>query len=133
MVFYRQKKASDLVNGINETLDFEKKSGKNVFTDEIVKFSPLLKSQLVNYAVYLGDQKKYKESSEVLYSVYKLDNKDPEKLYYAANYAINGEDYNAALKYYQELKAIKYSGEGTVFFALNKEKNKEESLMAFNS
>ena len=122
------KKVSDLVNGINETLDFEKKSGKNVFTDEIVKFSPLLKSQLVNYAVYLGDQKKYKESSEVLYSVYKLDSKDPEKLYYAANYAINGEDYNAALKYYQELKAIKYSGEGTVYFALNKEKNKEESF-----
>ena len=122
------KKVADLVNGINETLDFEKKSGKNVFTDEIVKFSPLLKSQLVNYAVYLGDQKKYKESSEVLYSVYKLDSKDPEKLYYAANYAINGEDYNAALKYYQELKAIKYSGEGTVFFALNKEKNKEESF-----
>ena len=122
------KKVAELVNGINETLDFEKKSGKNVFTDEIVKFSPLLKSQLVNYAVYLGDQKKYKESSEVLYSVYKLDSKDPEKLYYAANYAINGEDYNAALKYYQELKAIKYSGEGTVFFALNKEKNKEESF-----
>ena len=122
------KKVTDLVNGLNETLDFEKKSGKSVFTDEIVKFSPQLKAQLVNYAVYLGDQKKYKESSDVLYSVYKLDNKDPEKLYYAANYAINGEDFTAALKYYQELKAIKYSGEGTVYYAMNKEKNREESF-----
>lgn len=122
------KKVNDLVEGINETLDFEKKSGKNNFTDEIIKFSPQLKGRLVNYAVYLGDQKRYKESSEVLYSVYKLDNKDPEKLYYAANYAINGEDFNAALKYYQELKAIKYSGEGTVYYAMNKEKSKEESF-----
>ena len=122
------KKVIALVDGLNETLDFEKKLGKKTFTDEIVKFTPQLKSLLVNYAVFLGDQKKYKESSEVLYSVYKLDSKDAEKLYYAANYAINGEDFDASLKYYQELKAIKYSGEGTVFFALNKEKNKEESF-----
>ena len=122
------KKVITLVDGLNETLDFEKKLGKKTFTDEIVKFTPQLKSLLVNYAVFLGDQKKYKESSEVLYSVYKLDTKDAEKLYYAANYAINGEDFDASLKYYQELKAIKYSGEGTVFFALNKEKNKEESF-----
>ena len=122
------KKVITLVDGLNETLDFEKKLGKKTFTDEIVKFTPQLKSLLVNYAVFLGDQKKYKESSEVLYSVYKLDSKDAEKLYYAANYAINGEDFDASLKYYQELKAIKYSGEGTLFFALNKEKNKEESF-----
>ena len=122
------KKVIDLVSGLNETLDFEKKSGKIVFTDEIVKFTPQLKAQLINYAVYLGDQKKYKESSDVLYSVYQLDTKDPEKLYYAANYAVNGEDFNAALKYYQELKAIKYSGEGTVYYAVNKEKNREESF-----
>lgn len=122
------KKVSALVDGLNETLDFEKKMGKKTFTDDIIKFTPQLKALLVNYAVFLGDQKKYKESSEVLYSVYKLDTKDPEKLYYAANYAITGEDFDASLKYYQELKAIKYSGEGTVFFALNKEKNKEESF-----
>ena len=122
------KKVSALVDGLNETLDFEKKMGKKTFTDDIIKFTPQLKALLVNYAVFLGDQKKYKESSEVLYSVYKLDTKDPEKLYYAANYAITGEDFDASLKYYQELKAIKYSGEGTVFFALNKAKNKEESF-----
>ena len=122
------KKVIALVDGLNETLDFEKKLGKKTFTDEIVKFTPQLKALLVNYAVFLGDQKKYKESSVVLYSVYKLDSKDAEKLYYAANYAINGEDFDASLKYYQELKAIKYSGEGTLFFALNKEKNKEESF-----
>lgn len=122
------KKVNDLVDGIVGMLDFEKKSGKKNFTDEITKFSPQLKATLVNYAVYLGDQKKYKESSDVLYAVYKLDEKDPEKLYYAANYAINGADYDAALKYYQELKAIKYSGEGTVFYAMNKDKGKEESF-----
>ena len=125
---FSTKNAEEMVNGINQTLEFEKKSGKIVFTEEIAKFLPQIKGRLINYAIYLGDQKNYKESSEVLYSIYKLDTKDAEKLYFAANYAINGSDFDAALKYYQELKQIKYSGEGTVFFAMNKEKAKEESF-----
>ena len=37
--------------------------------------------------------------------------KDQEKLYYAASYAVNGQDYDLALKHYEELKNLNYSGE----------------------
>ena len=75
------KKVIDFTAGIVQTLDFEKKAGRKIFTDEISVFIPQLKPLFVNYEVALGDQKKFKESSQVLYCVYKLDLKDPEKLY----------------------------------------------------
>jgi tetratricopeptide (TPR) repeat protein len=116
----------ELVNGLNATLDFEKKSGKKVYTDEINKtiatFSPLL----VNAAVGYADAKKNKEASDLLYAIYLLDKKDGEKLYYAASYALNAQDYDAALKYYNELKNTNYTGEKTLYFAMNKEKKQEE-------
>ena len=116
----------NLANGINETLEYEKKSGKKVFTEDLVKQIQEMKPMLTNVAVGLGDAKKYKESAEVLYSLYKLDKKDVEKLYYAANYAVNGQDYENALKYYQELKSLNYSGEKTNYIATSKANNNED-------
>lgn len=119
MKFVNAKSISDLATGLNATLDFEKKTGKKVYTDDINETIASFKPEMMNYAVALGNQKKYKESSEVLYSIYQLDKKDQENLYYAAGYAVNGEDYESALKYYKELKTINYSGEKIVYTAKN--------------
>ena len=124
------KTISDLAAGLNATLDYEKKTGKKIYTDDINETITSFKPDLVNMAVALGNAKKYKESSEILYSIYQLDKKDIEKLYYAAGYAVNGEDFDAALDYYSQLKAVNYSGEGTTYLAVNKTTKKEET---FNS
>ena len=124
------KTISDLAAGLNATLDYEKKTGKKIYTDDINETITSFKPDLVNMAVALGNAKKYKESSEILYSIYQLDKKDIEKLYYAAGYAVNGEDFDAALDYYSQLKAVNYSGEGTTYMAVNKTTKKEET---FNS
>jgi hypothetical protein len=92
------KTISDFEKGLNATLDYEKKTGKKIYTDDIIETIGSFKSQFLNYAIALGNQKKYKESAEVLYSIYLLDKKDQENLYYAANYAVNGQDYDNALK-----------------------------------
>ena len=63
-----------------------------------------------------------------MYAVYLLDKKDQDKLFYAATYAVNGLDYDKALDYYSQLKALNYSGEGTVYWAINKTTKKEESF-----
>jgi len=118
---------SELEKGLNATLDFEKKSGKKIYTDDINETITSYKPTLLNYAVALGNIKKYKESANVLYSIYMLDKKDQENLYYAANYAVNGQDYESALAYYRELKAINYTGEGTVYYAKNKATEAEEN------
>ena len=118
------KAISEITTTYKSVLDYEKKSGTLLFTDKIKKDVVELKPRLLNAAIGLADQKKYKESSDVLYSIYLLDTKDAEKLFYAANYALNANDLDTALKYFQELKTIKYSGEATVLYAKNKESKK---------
>ena len=115
-----------LAEGLGETVDYEKKSGKKLLMDNIVKDIAKFKPILVNQAIAMGDSKKYKESSLLLYSIYQMDKTDTEKLYYAANYAVNAQEYDSALKYYEELKKVKYSGEKTNFYAHNKANGQEE-------
>jgi tetratricopeptide (TPR) repeat protein len=125
--FVSPKSITELAQGLNATLDFEKKSGKKIQTDDIIETIASFKPEMLNYAIALGNQKKYKESAEVLYAIYQLDKKDKEVLYYAANYAVNGQDYDAALKYYTELKSIGYTGEGTMYYAKNKATGVDEN------
>jgi tetratricopeptide (TPR) repeat protein len=124
------KTVTEIQKGLTATLDYEKKTGKKVYTDDINTKVAIYKPELINLAITLGEAKKYKEASEILYSIYLLDQKDQEKLYFAAGYAYNGLDYDNSLKYYTELKGLNYTGEGTIFWATNKASNKEE---VFNS
>lgn len=117
---------SELATGLNATLDYEKKSGKKLYTDDIKETITTSKSQLVNVAYALGKSQKDKEAASIFYSIYQLDTKDADNLFYAASFAVNGKDYDNALKYYLELKKINYSGEGTMFYATNKSNKQEE-------
>jgi tetratricopeptide (TPR) repeat protein len=124
--FLNAQKIGDLAKSMTSVIDFEKQSGKQVFTKKIAEDVAYLKPKLLNYAVALGEKEQFKDASSVLKSIYEMDKKDPEKLYYAANYAINAKDYDTALADYQELKALNYTGEGTVLYATNKTTKKEE-------
>lgn len=128
MAAYNPKAITDLANGLNATIEYEKKTGKKIYTDDINETINSYKPQFVNYAVKLGDNKKFNEASEILYAVYSLDKKNQEMLYYAASYAVNAQDYDKALDYYTQLKTLNYSGEGTVYWATNKASGKEETF-----
>lgn len=119
---------NQLVSNLNATLDYEKKSGKQVYTKKIEETVISFKPMLVNFAVAQANESKFKEAAVILHSIYELDKKDVEKLYYAASYAVNSKDYVLALKYYQELKDLNYTGEGMAYYATNKESQKEESF-----
>lgn len=131
--FVSPKSITELALGLNATLDYEKKSGKKIQTEDINETIASFKPEMLNYAIALGNQKKHKESAEVLYAIYQLDKKDQEVLYYAANYAVNGQDYDSALKYYNELKSIGYTGEGTMYYAKNKATGTEENFTSKDS
>lgn len=122
------KVVSEVEKGLNATLDYEKKVGKKVYTDDILAKIALFKPELLNAAIALGEAKQYKESAGLLYSIYQLDKKDVDMLFYAAGYSVNGEDYDKAIEYYNELKRLNYSGESTNYYAINKEKKIEESF-----
>lgn len=119
---------SELANVYSDIKDYEKKLGKKTFTDEInIEFAQT-KPILLNLAIDLGNKKKYKEGASILHSLYKMDNTDLDQLFYAASYSVNGEDYDNALKYYDELIRLKYTGEGTIYHAFSKATKEEESF-----
>ena len=128
--YLNAKNIGEIVAGRNALLAFERKEGIATLSKGINENAVALKALFVNYAVALNDKQQYKDASLILKSVYELDPKDPEKLYYAANFALNAKDYNLALSEYQELKKINFTGESTTFSAINKETKKAEQ---FNS
>lgn len=73
---------------------------------------------LQQYLAGLDTAKNYKDASRLVYVLYQLGG-DQDQLFNAATYAVAAEDYDSALKYYNELKAIKYSGEGISYVAKN--------------
>ena len=118
------------IKAFKEVVSIEKASGKLKFSEPATASLLTIKNKLINSAIEEGTNKNYALAASKLYTAYELDTADLEKLYYAANYAVNAKDYDAALRYYQELKAKKFTGEGESYFAVNKESKKEES---FNS
>ena len=117
---------NQLVSNLTATLAYEKKTGKQFYTKKIEETINSFKPMLVNYAVALADESKFKEASIVLASIYDLDKTDIEKLYFAANYAVNAKEYEKALQYYQVLKTLNYSGEGTSYYGKNILTDKED-------
>jgi len=101
------KNLSSAAKAYQQVLAVEKASGKSKYTEEAAKSLSDIKNQLINSAVDEGTKKNYKVASDLLYQVYELDKTDLEKLYYAANYAVNAQDYDKALAQYDELKKTK--------------------------
>lgn len=124
------KAIADLAAGLNATLDYEKKTGKKVYTDDINETITSFKPQLIDFAMELGKMNKNKEAADILYSVYTLDKKDVDLLFYAASYSVNANDYDKALEYYDALKKMNYSGEGTIYYAYNNTTKAEENFGA---
>ena len=109
-----------------KVIDIEKASGKSKYTADAQAAIVEVKNQLINGAIEQGTKKNYKPASEMLYAAYELDKTDVEKLYYAASYAINGQDYDTALSYYQELKKLNYTGAGSGYYAKSEVSGQEE-------
>lgn len=130
MQFFNPEKIHQIALAYSAVRDYEQKAGKSLYTKDIDQNVAFFGPTLLNYAVSMGQQKKYSEGAKVLYDIYLMDKKNVDNLYYAASYAVNGQDYDTALKYYDELKALKYSGEGTQYLATSIVSGKEEP---FNS
>ena len=113
------EKVNQLGEAYANIIEFEKKSGKQVYTKDIQETVGTISPTILNYAITLGNQKKYAEGAQLLHSVYLMDKTNVDNLYFAASYAVNAQDYDTAITYYEELKALKYSGEGTSYVATN--------------
>lgn len=109
-----------------QLIKYESESGKFKYTLQANVALRDLKSKFIASAMEDYSGGKFKESASKNYKAYLYDKKDTTCLYNAAAAALNAKDYDSAIKYYEELKNINYSGKGKWYFAINKKSKQEE-------
>jgi tetratricopeptide (TPR) repeat protein len=107
-------------------VDAEKTSGKSKYTSDAAKSIIEIKYKLINSAIADSKVDKHSDSAKKLYDAYLLDKKDTLNLYYAASTYVNAKEYDVALKLYQDLKQMNYSGKGANYLAINKLTGEED-------
>ncbi len=85
-------------------------------------------NSLVQSAIKDQNAENFKGAAEKLLTGYNLNPKDTLYLYFAAANAINAKDYNAALKHYETLRDLGYTGIETEYVATNKETGEVEVM-----
>ncbi|MFV8370023.1 tetratricopeptide repeat protein [Flavobacterium sp. LB2R40] len=109
-----------------DLIAIEKTSGKVKFSTQAATSITDIKFKLINAAIADSKVDKQADSAKKLYDAYLLDKKDTINLYYAASTYVNAKEYDTALKLYDDLKILNYSGIGTSYFAVNKLTNEED-------
>ena len=118
----------EAASAYQKVIAMEEKSGKNKYTPIAQEGLTTIKNDLINGAVEDEKSKNYKAGAEKLYKGYQLSPIDTVYLYFAANYAVNGGDYEDALKYYNELQEVGYDGSAVVYKATNIESGESETM-----
>ncbi len=115
------------ISSYKKLIEFEANTKKR-YTDDAKEALQAMTADLVNSAVDDNKQKKFDAAAKKLYLSYTLSKKDTMYLYYAAASAVNGGDYESALKYYTELKDLGYDGSETTYTAVNVETGEREAM-----
>lgn len=84
-------------------------------------------SSLVNGAVDDQNTQQFSNAASKLEKAYNYSKKDTVYLYYAASNAVNGKDFDTALRNYNKLKDLNYSGSELKYYAINAESGVEEA------
>jgi len=120
------KNLSAAASAYKNLMEVEKASGKSKYTAEAQAALDQVKASMINSAKTDGDNKNYKAAAATLYQLYDLDKTNLDNLYFSAIYYLNGQDYDTALNYFQDLKKQNYSGEGTNYYAKSAINDQEE-------
>lgn len=113
-----------------ELIKAENEGGKYKFTLQANTALKEMKSKLVNGAVDDFKIGKYKESAEKSYKVYLFDKRDTLNLFNAAAASMTAKDYDSAIKFYEELKRINYSGKRIIYHATYKKTKEEDAFVS---
>lgn len=114
------KNLSKAILAFSDLILVESESNINKFSSEAVKSLRQIKDNLLLGANEDQANSNFSESSSKFYQAYLIDTKDTLQLYNAAMSYKETDDIDAALKCFEELKTIKYSGNISFFIAYNK-------------
>ncbi len=107
------------IESFNKVRSLEAAGSKTKYGAEIDQRMVAMTADVVNAAVTDNANENYKAAADKLYLAYTLSPQDTSYLYYAAGSSVTGGLYEDALKYYNDLKTLKYDGGGTVYKATN--------------
>lgn len=113
---------------INETLEYEKKSGKSIYTDNINATISKYIPQIEQIAIEYNEAKQFKLASTTFYNLYKIDKNSGLNLLNAAILSVQAEDYLTGIKLYEEYRDSDYLKNGYIYYAINKLNDQEESF-----
>ncbi|PZX93828.1 hypothetical protein DOS84_07700 [Flavobacterium aquariorum] len=120
------KNLSQAVLAFNDLIEVEKESNQYKYTSEAIESLHKIKEGLVNSANEDLAVENFTDSSDKFYQAYLIDKKDTLQLYNAAVSYRSANENDLALKCYEELKNINYSGNIAVYIAYSKSKLKDE-------
>lgn len=113
-----------------DLIEIESESGKIKYSHEALGALITIKKALVSSANEDLVLENFSESSEKFHQAYLLDKSDTLQLYNAAMSYKNANQNGLALKCFEELKTINYSGDAQVYIAINKEKLIDEYFVS---
>ena len=108
--------------------DIEKKSGRKKYSVEAKPMKNQMVQEVYKKASDQYKAKDYKNAADNFYLTYKLSPQDTIFIYNAAVSSTLVKDYDGALKYYNELQDLGYTGISTLYFATNKDTGVKENL-----
>lgn len=116
----------------NEDLDVALRNLASIegttYTNEIAGLKTAITNSLLTKGNKAYEQKDLSTASKYFEKVYRVSPQDTLFLYNAAVLASQVKQYDRALKIYDELKEVNYSGEEKEYFATDKKNNKEVVL-----
>lgn len=116
------------IDSYNKVVSIEEASGKEKYTSVAKQSLSQITGDLVNAAVEDNNNKEFGMAADKLYMSYQLSPADTIYLYYAASSAVNAQDYEKSLKYYNELKDLNYDGSAVTYTAVNIETGEVETM-----
>ena len=113
--------------------EIESSNESSKYTSDIAKLIDSLGIEAVTQAIAENKAGNFKKAASLLILIYNVDKeKNVDYLYYAASSAVNDNNFDLALSYYQELKEIGYTGQVTKYYATDVETGEELDLSEEN-
>ncbi|MDG0966985.1 MAG: tetratricopeptide repeat protein [Flavobacteriaceae bacterium] len=113
--------------------EIESSNGSSKYTSDIAMLIDSLGIEAVTQAIAENKAGNFKKAASLLILIYNVDKeKNVDYLYYAASSAVNDNNFDLALSYYQELKEIGYTGQVTKYYATDVETGEELDLSEEN-
>lgn len=113
--------------------EIESSNGSSKYTSDIAMLIDSLGIEAVTQAIAENNAGNFKKAASLLILIYNVDKeKNVDYLYYAASSAVNDNNFDLALSYYQELKEIGYTGQVTKYYATDVETGEELDLSEEN-